>query len=342
MIQAVLSKEGLPLDLAYVPLVESAFMPNALSRARARGMWQFMDYTAKDYGLRLDWFVDERSDPEKATRAAAQYLKSLRDMFDGDWLFALASYNAGPARLQSAATRSKSSDFWTISASTRYLPRETREYVPMILAAIVVGRNPELYGFQVNSTAPRTYETVEIPGALDLKIVAEWANLSVEQLQDLNPELRRTTTPMTAHALKVPIGTASMIEAGLATADTLYRTFSFHTVRKGDTLASIGRKYGVSVSAIREANALSANARLSVRQTLAIPAPSTTALPAVAATNGGPKAQADPASEFYRVQPGDTLFGIARQFSITVPQLKQWNRLSGDTIRVGDRLRIRG
>jgi membrane-bound lytic murein transglycosylase D len=279
MIQAVFREAGLPLDLAYVPLVESAFMPNALSRASARGMWQFMQGTAAENGLKQDWFIDERADPEKATRAAAQYWKTLRDMFDSDWPFALASYNAGPGTLVRAERRSKSADFWVISNSTRYLPRETREYVPMIMAAIIIGKNPELYGFDRTLSAPPAFEKVEIPGALDLKLIAEWANVTVEQLPELNPELRRPTTPMTPHQWRVPIGTATMVQAGLATADSLYRTFAFHTIRKGETLGGIARKYGVSPAAIREANGLSANARLSVRQTLAIPSRSTTALP---------------------------------------------------------------
>jgi membrane-bound lytic murein transglycosylase D len=345
----VFREEGVPLDLAYIPLIESAFMPNALSRASARGMWQFMLGTAQDQGLKQDWFLDERSDPEKATRAAAQYLKALGQMFDGDWLFALASYNAGPGRLQHAATLSKSSDFWTISASSRYLPRETREYVPMIMAAIIVGKNPEMYGFEVNSTTPRAYETVEIKGALDLKVIAEWANLTVEQLQDLNPELRRTTTPMTSHDLKVPIGTASMIAAHLDTAESLYRHFTFHTIRKGETLAGIARKYGVSVTAVRDANGLTPTSHLSVRQTLAIPAPSTNALPTVTppkpattTATAAPAPSAASSTGYYRVRSGDTLYSIARQFAITVPQLKQWNKLSSDRIKVGDQLRVRG
>jgi membrane-bound lytic murein transglycosylase D len=343
MIQAVFREEGVPLDLAYIPLIESAFKPNAVSRAKARGMWQFMDFTGKEHGLEQDWFLDERSDPEKATRAAAQYLKTLRDMFDGDWAFALASYNAGPGRLQRAAKSARSSDYWAIAASSKYLPRETREYVPMILAAIIVARNPELYGFDVASAAPMAYETVEIPGALDLKLIAEWADLTVEQLQDLNPELRRTTTPMSAHALKVPIGTAAMIQAGLETDDPLYRTFNFHTVRKGETVAGIARKFGVSAAALREVNGLPATARVSVRQTLAIPAPSTTALPAAAPPRPSPSARANASTaSVYRVRSGDTLFSIARQFSTTVDLLKRWNGLSSDRIKVGDQLKIRG
>jgi membrane-bound lytic murein transglycosylase D len=342
MIQGVFRSEGVPLDLAYIPLVESAFKTNALSRVSARGMWQFMLPTAQEHGLRQDWFLDERSDPEKATRAAAQYLKTLHSMFDGDWYFALASYNAGPGRLQRAVRQSRKTDFWAISSSTRYLPRETREYVPMILAAIIIARNPELYGFRVASAAPLAYEVVAIPGALDLKLIAEWADLTVEELQDLNPELRRTTTPMTVHELKVPVGTAAPIQAGLATADSHFRTFKFHTVKKGETVTSIARKYGVSSAALREANALSARARISVRQTLAIPSPSTTALPAaVAARPTVTSAAGSSAPRTYRVRQGDTLFSIARQFSTTVTLLKQLNGLRTDRIKAGDQLKVR-
>jgi membrane-bound lytic murein transglycosylase D len=347
MIQAVFKSEGVPLDLAYIPLVESAFKNNALSRVSARGMWQFMLPTAKEHGLDQDWFVDERADPEKATRAAAQYLKTLNGMFDGDWEFALASYNGGPGRMSRAARLSKKSSFWDIAASSRYLPRETREYVPMIMAAIIIAKNPELYGFRVTSAAPLAYETIDIPGALDLKFIAEWANVTVEELQDLNPELRRTTTPMTTHQLKVPVGTAAPIEIGLAKADALFRTFRFHTVKKGETVAVVARKYGVSSAALRDANGLSDKARISIRQTLAIPAPSTTALPAApsskpvttvakATTTKAPAG----APRVYRVRSGDTLFSIARQFSTTVAQLKQLNGLAGDSIRVGDQLKV--
>ncbi len=149
MIQDVFRAEGLPLDLAYIPLVESAFKPSALSRAKAKGMWQFMRGTALENGLTHDWYIDERAEPEKATRAAAKYLKTLNGMFDGDWHLALASYNGGPGRVQRAVKRSGRSDFWKLTATTRYLPRETRDYVPLILAAIIIARNPAQYGMNV-------------------------------------------------------------------------------------------------------------------------------------------------------------------------------------------------
>ena len=153
MIQNVFRAEGLPLDLAYVPLIESAFKPTALSRAKAKGMWQFMRGTGLDNGLKHDWFIDERSDPAKATVAAAKYFKTLYGMFE-DWHLAMASYNGGPGRVQRAIKKSGKEDFWTLSASTRYLPRETRDYVPMILAAVIIAKNPTQYGFDPIDTTP--------------------------------------------------------------------------------------------------------------------------------------------------------------------------------------------
>ena len=172
MIRRVFQEEGLPEDLAYVPLIESAFKPTALSRANARGMWQFMLGTGQDYGLHQNWFVDERADPEKATRAAAQYLKTLRDSFDGDWNLALASYNAGPGRIQRATERARTTNYWDLTATSRYLPRETCDYVPMIMAATLIAKNPALYGFDDSGGNPLSFERVSVPNALDLKIIS--------------------------------------------------------------------------------------------------------------------------------------------------------------------------
>ncbi len=154
MIQSVFRAEGLPLDLAYVPLVESAFKPNALSRVKAKGVWQFMTGTAIENGLRRNWYIDERSDPEKATVAAAKYLRTLGKLFGGDWHLALASYNGGPGRLQRAMKSARLDDFWKLAEKPKVLPRETREYVPMILAAIVIARNPAQYGFNFEPEVP--------------------------------------------------------------------------------------------------------------------------------------------------------------------------------------------
>ena len=344
MIRQIFEEEGLPLDLAYVPLVESAFKTNALSRASARGMWQFMLGTGQEHGLDQNWFIDERSDPEKSTRAAAQYLKTLNGMFDGDWNLALASYNAGPGRLQGAARRARTTDYWKITATSRYLPRETREYVPMIMAAIIIAANPTLYGFEVGAADPLAYEVVTIPNALDLKIIAEWANVSVDHLRELNPELRRTTTPMGEHELKVPLGTAATVQSKLATADPLFVAFNFHTVKRGETLTTIARRYKVTVSELRQANDLSSRARVRLNQSLMIPQRPAAGLPTptvARATTNAPAAPRATGPITYQVRRGDTLFSIARQFSTTVDVIKQLNRLRSDRINIGDRLTVR-
>ncbi len=342
MIQDVFKTEGLPLDLAYVPIVESAFKNTALSRASAKGMWQFIQDTATEEGLQQNWFLDERSDPEKATYAAARYLKSLCDEFDGDWNLALASYNAGPGRVERAMKLSKSDDYWKMSEGTKYLPRDTREYVPMILAAVIIARNPARYGFEVAPPMPPTYEKVNVPGALDLRIIAEWAGSSVEEIQTLNPELRRTTTPSTAHELKVPMGTGAAITAKLSTADpSLFTTFKFYSVKRGDSITSIARQYKLTSTELRTANDLRTSTKVRAGQTLMIPQQRASVLPprpSAATTNSAPVP--GPLTT-YRVRPGDTLSSIARHFDTTVTDLKRLNQLSSDTIVVGDKLTVK-
>jgi membrane-bound lytic murein transglycosylase D len=355
MIQDVFRAEGLPLDLAYVPLIESAFKPNALSRAKAKGMWQFMRGTALENGLKHDWYIDERADPEKATRAAAKYLKTLYGMFD-DWHLALASYNGGPGRVQRAMKRSGREDFWKLSATSRYLPRETRDYVPLILAAIVIARNPAQYEMDVAPLPAPLYETVTVAGAVDIRRVAEWAGAPVQDLQNLNPELRRWTTPIRAneYELKVPMGTADLINARMVEQgfDDL-APLSHYSVKKGETLAGIAKKLSVSRSDLAEANYLSSKSRLQTGQRLIIPRAPTllsarteTSTPQ-AADDVAAKASASPVDETptkskttHRVARGETLFSIAKRYGTTVALIKELNSLSGNVIRVGQRLLI--
>lgn len=345
MVRRIFTEEGLPQELVYVPLVESAFKPNALSRVSARGIWQFMPATGAEHGLRQNWFVDERSDPEKATRAAAQYLKTLNQMFGGDWNLALASYNAGPGRVQRAMRTSGRADYWSLTANTRYLPAETRNYVPMIMASILIARNPSLYGFDVGVSHPLAYELVNVPGALDLKILAEWGGIAVDELRELNPELRRTTTPDRDHLLKVPVGTAASIQRELATADPLFTRFNFHTVKRGETLAAIARRYKVSLAELRQANDLTTRSKVRLSQTLMIPQRTAPALPTPASRSIATVARNAPATtsspSSYRVVKGDTLFSIARRFETTVDEIKRLNRLRSNTINIGDRLTVR-
>ena len=364
MIQEVFRAEGLPLDLAYVPLIESAFKPSALSKAKAKGIWQFMRGTALENGLQHDWYIDERADPEKATRAAAKYLTTLYGMF-GDWHLALASYNGGPGRVQRAMKRSKRSDFWALSSTTRYLPRETRDYVPLILAAIVIATNPDQYGLTVTEQEVPRSEQITVYSPIDLRKVAEWAGVPAENIQELNPELRRWTTPVRAtdYQLNVPEGTGPKILAALGTAepDELV-SFNHYSVKKGETISTIAKKLKVSRTDLAEANYLSTKAKLDAGQQLIIPRAPTTILAArtetpapvaesrsvdaVVASNVRPPAvQSTPGASgatrlTHRVKRGETLFSIARLYQTTVSALKQWNRITGSAIKIGQRLTI--
>ena len=274
MIQQVFLEQGLPPDLAYVPLVESAFRSDAMSRASAKGVWQFMKGTALENGLRHDWYIDERSNPEKATIAAANYLKTLGETFGGDWQLALASYNSGPGRVQKAMKRNGQSDFWSLTAKPAALPRETSEYVPMILAAILISRNPAQYGFSFESEEGPSFETVRLPRAVELRRVAEWTGTPVETLRALNPELRRPMTPIrdADYALRVPVGTSVEISRRMdeSAGDDLL-SLTRYSVKNGETLAGIARKLHIGRSDLAEANDLGVNARLATGLELIVP-----------------------------------------------------------------------
>ncbi len=360
MIQSVFRAEGLPLDLAYVPLIESAFKPNALSRAKAKGVWQFMSGTALENGLRRDWYIDERSDPEKATVAAARYLKTLGNLFSGDWHLALASYNGGPGRLQRAIKRVGVEDFWKLAEKPKVLPRETREYVPMILAAIVIARNPAQYGFEFDPESPAEYDQITVPRPVDLRQVAEWAGTTIDEIQSLNPELRRWTTPVKAaqYELRVPAGTAERVLAKLEDAPPIaFTSLKWYTVKRGDTLPLIARKLSVSKADLAEANYLKVTTRVAPGQKLIVPR-ETTPLMAARTERTVPVADSRPiATEqhvvlaqdsrgsdrvkvLYRVKQGDTLASIARLFKTSVASLRTWNTMPGTRIAAGDRLTI--
>ena len=372
MVQEVFRAEGLPLDLAYVPLVESAFKPSALSRAKARGIWQFMSGTGIEYGLQHDWYIDERADPVKATRAAAKYLKALHERF-GDWHLALASYNGGPGRVQRSMNRSGKDDFWTISSTSRYLPRETRNYVPLILAAVIVARNPVQYGLEITPVEETLTDVVRLTAPADVRRIAEWIDVPVQVLQDLNPELRRWTTPvrMTDYDLTVPMGKAEVLSARLAESSPEdLAPLNRYSVRNGDTIATIARKLKVKRADLAQANYLSEKARLSAGEQLIIPRAPTLLLatsdrvdgdaPAdavvardidggrdgadtvVAAVAPAParRAVAEPSRVVHRVKSGETLSSIAQRYNTSVAAVRETNNLRGSVIKVGQRLTI--
>ena len=360
MVQTVFREEGLPLDLGFVPLVESAFKVSALSRASARGVWQFMRGTGKENGLSHDWYIDERADPEKATRAAAKYLKTLHNMF-GDWHLALASYNGGPGRVQRAIKRSGLDDFWDLTATSRHLPRETRDYVPMILAAAIIARNPAQYGFEVPAALPFASDVLTVSRPVDLRRVAEWAGVPADEIRALNPELRRWTTPIRAreYQLRVPVGSLSSVVDGYTSASPDdAASLQWYTVKKGESLPTIARRLRVSRTDLAEANYLSAKARVLPGQRLVVPrAPSaallasrgssaagdTVAMTSTPDTRAGRTTgaeRAEPVRTVYRVRQGDTLYAIARRHGVSVDDLRKWNRLKGSALSIGDRLEI--
>lgn len=359
MIERVFREEGVPLELAFVPLIESAFKPSAKSRVSAQGVWQFMVPTARDFGLRYDWFIDERSDPEKSTVAAARYLKMLHRIFDGDWALALASYNGGQGRVQRAVKNSGMNDFWDLTSTSSFLPRETREYVPMIMAAMVIAKNPGKYGFDLKPLAPLKYDKVKVPGAVDLRRVAEWADVSVSAIEELNPELRRWTTPMdyAGYELKVPVGRGASLAQRIAKADPDdLVAFKRYTVRRGETLASIARRHRVSSTQLAVANGVGTRVKLRGGQTLIIPRTPAPALAnassssnsrtALTSARHAPVKRASrttsaPKSLAYRVRKGDTLSTIASRHDVTVAEIKRWNKLRTNALKVGAKLTIR-
>jgi len=279
MIRQVFRKKGLPEDLAFTAMIESGFNPLAVSRAGAKGLWQFMERTGRRYGLKVDRWVDERLDPEKSTEAAADYLKDLFAQF-GHWFLAQAAYNAGEVKVARAVEHARSNDFWTI-ARGRWLREETKQFVPQIQAAALIAREPERYGFQVTPEEPLAYEVVTVPFSVELKQLGGLAGLESQALSDLNPELRRGVTPPGGvYALKVPSGAASSVAEALdrlsvQRAEAARRwakraaapagsppPAGVHVVKPNDTLSDIAKRYGVSVADLVRLNGLDPEARI--------------------------------------------------------------------------------
>ena len=346
MIERILKEEGVPLDLIYLCQAESAFEPRALSRAAAKGMWQFISSRGKEYGLRQTWWIDERSDPEKSTRAAARHLKDLYQEF-GDWYLAMAAYNGGPLRVQRALEKTGADNFWTL-ADKRALPRETINYIPNILALTIIGKNPEKYGFSVTPAQAIETERVSVDKPTDLRVIAEAISLPVEDLRTLNTHVLRWTTPPDEpdFQLVLPKGYADKFNEQIpALPENKRILFKEHVVGKGDTLAAIARKYGSTVPEISQANHFGKTPILRVGQSLVIPmsgvAPSRVA--SSVGTSSDQPARSRTASlstrtTFYTVRAGDTLFKIAGRFNTTVDKLKAWNHLTSNRLTVGSKL----
>lgn len=336
-LREIFKEEGLPEDLVYLAHVESAFKTSAYSRARARGIFQFISATGRRYGLEINWWVDERADPEKSARASASYLRDLYEEF-GDWKLALAAYNAGEGRVRRSIKVGKTRDYWEL-ISRRFFRRETRNYVPAIFAATLIAKDPASFGFEnVKYLEPADFEFVEVPTETDLEILARCARTDVETLRRLNPALRRSQTPPNYpnYPLRVPKGHAEGFHVALAKIPVDERiVLRQHVVRRGDTLSTIARNQGTTVRAIQEANGMGRRTLLRVGQVLAVPrgpgAP--VAYEAAVRTSGS--------GGTYRVRRGDSLGRIARRFGVSVRQLQQWNELGRSTrIYAGQRLHV--
>jgi membrane-bound lytic murein transglycosylase D len=326
MIGRVLHEEGVPQDLIYLAQAESAFQPLALSRAGARGIWQFVAYRGMEYGLRHTWWIDERQDPEKATRAAAQHLRDLYGQF-GDWYLAMAAYNCGPGNVQKAIERTGYADFWELY-KRNVLPRETRNYVPIILALTLIAKDAAHYGIQVDPEQPVPTDVVKPGRAIDLRLVAETIDVDVDTLRNLNPALLRLATPDDpTFEMHLPVGSAEKFSAEIADipADK-WVSWRRHRIEAGETLTSIAKKYRVTPAAISDANNLDRHAALDVGEKLIIPA----------------AAPVESKSRLvrYRVRKGDTLGGIADRFSVPTEDVRKWNHMSTNHVSRGMVLRI--
>jgi membrane-bound lytic murein transglycosylase D len=323
MIHRVLKEEGVPQDLIYLAQAESAFLPDAVSNKGARGIWQFMPFRGQEYDLERSYYIDERSDPEKATRAAAHHMRDLYGMF-GDWYLVMAAYNSGPMNVVKAVQRTGYADYWELR-KRHALPKQTQNYVPIIIAIAMVAKDPALYGVQVDLQKPAQVDTVRLEHPIDLHLVADATGADVEDLRQLNPELLHSLTPKDPQfELRLPTGSAQKFEENVQQVpEDKWTSWRLHEVENGETLADIARRYRVTVAAIEAANHLEPKASVPAGFLLDVP----TAPPAVHLVS-------------YRVQRGDTLAGIAGRFDVTVPELKRWNHMQGEHVSRGMRLKV--
>jgi membrane-bound lytic murein transglycosylase D len=269
----ILKEKNMPEELVFLPIVESGFNPKAYSPARAAGPWQFIAGTAKRYGLVIDWWRDERKDPVKSTAAAADYLKDLYGMF-GSWSLALAAYNAGEGRIAKALKRSDSDNYWSL-LDTKHIRQETKDYVPHYIAATIIANTPEDYGFRnLTYHEPFEYDEVTLYVPVDLDVIARCSGASVDDIKDLNPELRRWSTPpnLSEYTLRLPPGTADAFIENLSnTPDEKLFSYELYTVKKNDTMKKIAARTQVSVSTILALNSLAGIERLPAGQKIKLP-----------------------------------------------------------------------
>ncbi len=332
MIAGVLRKYGLPRDLIYLAAAESGFNPHAVSKAGATGIWQFMASRAREYGLVLDQYEDQREDPIKSTDAAARHLRDLYKEF-GDWYLAMAAYDAGPLNVQRAIERTGYANYWKLR-ELHALPQETQNYVPIFIATALIAKDPGAYGFEVPPDAPLDPDQVVVTVPTDLRLVAELLDQPVKELERLNPSLLTWATPLnqSAYVLNLPHGTKGLYEKRIAEVPPAKRIWwRAVKVEDGDTLAAIAQKYRVTRIALAEANHLDPGDDPEAGTYLILPLPP-----------GREPLYRRGRYYRYRIRSGDTLGAIAHRFHVSVASLRRWNHLRGSVIVAGRTLQVFG
>jgi membrane-bound lytic murein transglycosylase D len=361
MIRARLQAASMPTDLTYLALIESGFSNSAVSRSRATGMWQFMRGTGKQYGLRIDSWVDERRDPVKATGAALRFLSDLYDRF-GSYYLAAAAYNAGGGKISRGLRRIgpaddpdadededeegfSDADFFRLY-DTRHIRRETKDYVPKLIAAALIAKEPVKYGFtKTRFQAQYPLDSVIVPGMTGLDVVARLADTTLAALRDLNPQYLRLVTPPGARSVvRLPAATMESVQSAYQVLPPTQRvSFAHHTTKPGDTPARIAERYGVAVSLLHEANPGMRSGTLRAGRQIIVPTggeASVLVARQVATYREG--VEGSGTVRHHRVRSGETLGGIARRYRVSVASLKSWNGLRGNIIRAGQRVRVYG
>jgi membrane-bound lytic murein transglycosylase D len=338
LMQRILREKGLPEDLVWLCLVESGFNPKAYSYARASGPWQFISSTGRKYGLRRNWWYDERRDFVKSTHAACDYLAFLHDRFNS-WPLALAAYNGGEGRIDRAIKKHKTNDFWKLE-----LNRQTSKYVPLYMAATIIAKDPERYGFEAEYDDPIQFDVVRVNQPIDLKKAARALGTSFAVLQELNPELQRGVTPPNypGYKLRIPAGTKELFAEKFKGYDAKTSgLFVEHKVEKGQTLSHLSHRYGVPISAIVELNALTNRHRLSVGQRLIIPANKGVVAQSGSSSSSPNQSKKATGSDTYTVKRGDTLGKLAAMFDMTTDEIRRLNGLKNpNRIYPGQRLKV--
>jgi len=338
LILPILKKHEMPEELMVLAMIESGLNPKAYSRANASGMWQFIYSTGKNYGLKRDWYIDERRDPIKATHAACEYLKDLNEQFD-NWYLALAAYNCGSGRISRASKLHQTYDFWQMHS----LPRESRNYIPYYLAAAIIAKEPEKYGFTIPKVKPFSYEEVVLEHSADLAVLSRVAGIKVKTLRKYNPELRQSATPAdNPYLLKLPKGKKEQFLArwnSIPESERFAPQFIVHRVRYGESLWTISKKYGASIHDIAAVNKIRNRHKIKVGNKLKVP------LKGGVLRTWGTKDNGGPAGHYkvtYKVKRGDTLGQIAEDYKSKASKIRRWNGLKygSSLIYPGQKLKI--